>query len=178
MVDKMLDSLGGGNSPVKGESFKRLDKDYARREKGGNRTPNLNLDGDLWDAITSEADGNNLIIGVDADEEGKSEGHNQLIKGEKHPLPKRRFIPSDSQKFKSPVNRLIQETLSLFTEDISKVVNEVKRVPLVIPRVELKLFDQLNITRPVDAAPTRPFISVGVEGPSEELIKSIIEGFR
>jgi hypothetical protein len=91
VIDDITDYLLVGESAVIGESFEPLSSDYADREKGGDTTPNLKLMGALWTSLSSEAEGNRLIAGVDESEEDKADGHNNF--SGKSRLPQRRFIP-------------------------------------------------------------------------------------
>ena len=106
IVDEIKINLAKGESPVSGEAFKSLSKKYADKEKNGNREPNLNLEGDLWDSIEAKFDGNRLLVGVfDKKEVPKADGHNNFS-GESR-LPKRRFIPDEDQSFKPSIMRKI-----------------------------------------------------------------------
>jgi len=106
IVDEIKINLAKGESPVSGEAFKSLSKKYADKEKNGNRKPNLNLEGDLWDSIEAKFDGNKLLVGVfDANEVPKADGHNNFSGESK--LPKRRFIPDEDQNFKPSIMRKI-----------------------------------------------------------------------
>lgn len=118
--EEILRSLSEGQSPVAGESFKKLNAEYAKAEKGGDRTPNLELDGDLLDALVYKDVAGGIEIGVfKASEIGKADGHNKWNLANNNKIPKRRFIPKGNQNFD-------QEIMS----GISSIVNEFKVTPL------------------------------------------------
>jgi hypothetical protein len=106
IVDEIKIKLAKGESPVQGESFDPLSEEYAKKEKNGNRRPNLNLEGDLWDSLEAKFDGNKLVVGVfDSKEVPKADGHNNFSGESK--LPQRRFIPSEDQSFRPEIMRKI-----------------------------------------------------------------------
>lgn len=107
LVDEIKSYLADGESPVDGYfSFKDLNPEYAEREKSGDRTANLNLEGDLWDSIAVDFDENVLKVGVfDKSQTGKADGHNNFSGRSK--LPTRRFIPSSRESFKPEIMRKI-----------------------------------------------------------------------
>jgi hypothetical protein len=115
VTDEILRALSAGKSPVVGETFKKLNKEYADEEKGGNRTPNLELDGDMLDALIYKNNDKGIEIGIfSSSEVPKADGHNNFSGDSK--LPKRRFIPKDDQKFKREI-----ET------GVRSIVNEYKK---------------------------------------------------
>jgi hypothetical protein len=106
IVDEIKIKLAKGESPVEGESFDPLSEEYAKKEKNGNRRPNLNLEGDLWDSLEAKFDGNKLVVGVfDSKEVPKADGHNNFSGDSK--LPQRRFIPDEDQSFRPEIMRKI-----------------------------------------------------------------------
>lgn len=114
--DSVIDKMRDGMSPVSGQRrYKTLSKDYAEREKGGNRLPNLRLDGDLYAGI-EVVDGpkGRLRLTVDADQVNKADGHNNFTGRSK--LPKRQFIPDEraNQKFKRDIEIGIKEIVSRY----------------------------------------------------------------
>lgn len=103
LVGQILRNVSKGSSPVKGHgSFKSLNKEYAKKEKGGNRTANLELEGDMLDALDTRIKGNRLEVGIFAKgQQGKADGHNNHTG--RSELPLRRFIPVESETFKKPI---------------------------------------------------------------------------
>ena len=173
IIDMMLDKMGDGSSPVMGERFPKLSKAYAKKEKHGDRTPNLNLDGDMWDAIESESSGNILTIGVNKSDELKADNHNGFGAFGSPTLPQRRFIPAKEQKFKRDIMAAVRDTIDLFSTDISKIVNEVKKTPLDLPSFG-NIIDATKIP-PKSKDRTLPKSYATVAGASEGQIESLIK---
>jgi len=116
--DEILRAIASGNSPVAGESFAQLNKIYADEEKGGDRTPNLELDGDLLDALKYKNTSDGIEIGIfKSSELGKADGHNKWNWSNNKRIPKRRFIPKDSQRFKKEINSGIKSIVNEYKEE-------------------------------------------------------------
>ncbi len=102
--EAVIESMDSQNSPVAGHgAFRKLSKDYAakKRKMGGAPVPDLELSGDLKQAIKVFATGNRLTIEVTGDQGGKADGHcNHSGASE---LPLRRFIPDSDETFKRPI---------------------------------------------------------------------------
>jgi hypothetical protein len=104
-------SLRNGESPVEGESFAPLSAKYADEFKGGDRTPDLELTGDMVDALQAKETSSGVEIGIFAGPEvDKADGHNDFSGDSK--LPRRRFIPDQDQSFdafiQSGIDRIIR----------------------------------------------------------------------
>lgn len=121
IVNETLRFVEQGNSPVGGVGkFKRLSKKYADEQKGGSRNPNLELMGDMLDALTFKQRADGLEIGVFGKEASKAEGHNTGFAG--HPTldgkaPKRQFIPSEGEGYKPRIERGIKQIINENTSD-------------------------------------------------------------
>ncbi len=131
-----LSLIAEGKSPVKGERFKKLNSEYADREKGGNRTPTLELEGDLLEAFQVTGSKNGVKMKVLSSESDKADGHNQLTSkakswAKKIDFPKRRFIPGEKQNLKPGIMKEIDSILDDFREP-----ERVPTRPRVAPRVE------------------------------------------
>lgn len=117
LIESILRDVGDGKSPVQGERFKRLSKDYADEFKGGNTTPTMQLFGDLLDSLRAEDAGGSFIkIGHFGEQAPKADGHNQLSLEAKiwaagRDFPKRRYIPAEGQSFKRSIERGIEEII-------------------------------------------------------------------
>ena len=106
IVNEILLAVGEGKSPVEGETFPELNKEYAKREKKGDTTPNLQLEGDLMDALSfvNKAGSSEIEVGIlDESQWGKADGHNKFGRKNNNKIPKRRFLPTKSGKFKSHI---------------------------------------------------------------------------
>jgi hypothetical protein len=126
LLNETLRFLSKGTSPVKGEGrFRILNQKYAKNEKGGVRTSNLELEGDLKDSLISKpADGAFIKYGHKGPQVPKADGHNQLSTKAKtwaaaSGHPKRRYIPNDGQKFVSEITNEIKAIISDFTPTLS-----------------------------------------------------------
>ncbi len=121
LVAEIIQSVEAGVSPVQGQGeFKELSKPYADREKNGDVKANLDLNGDMLNALTYKVLSTNTIeVGIfDKDQAKKSYAHNTGYKG--HPTLarkglKRQFIPDEKQKFdktiRDGIDEIIQEVL-------------------------------------------------------------------
>lgn len=121
VVTTMLDLLGDGVSPVTGTAFtNKLKQKYADQEKGGDNTPNMELEGDMLSALTYEADEFSVKIGIwEPDEAIKAYGHNTGFEG--HPwldgkVKPRKLIPSPKEKFASVINEGIDQIIQEFLD--------------------------------------------------------------
>lgn len=116
----ILDNVGEGVSPVTGGAFKKLNSKYAKDEKKGDTTPNLDLNGDMLDSLEYEPTDRGLKIGIfDEDQAIKAFNHNV---GDT--LPKRQFIPGPDQNFKKDIMKEINAIIKEFV-DASKNNEEV-----------------------------------------------------
>ena len=107
--DAILSDLAEGRSPVQGQRFSLLTKEYANDEKGGNRTPNLRLEGDLLDALDFKNRLEGLEIGIfKASENGKADGHNNFS-GKS--TQQRRFIPDKEEIFRPSIMRRVNDII-------------------------------------------------------------------
>lgn len=114
VVNEILRFVEQGNSPVKNlGKFKQLTEKYAQENKGGNRTPNLELFGDMLDSLTSRNRKDGVEVGIFARSEvPKADGHNNFSGDSK--LPQRRFIPEENQTFKRRITSGIKDIVQSF----------------------------------------------------------------
>lgn len=125
VVTEMLESLSRGVSPLSGVGkFKQLSKKYAEDQKGGDRTPNLELDSDMLSALEYKPGRGGIWVGIfDEDEAIKSYGHNTGMRG--HPIlkgkgVKRPFIPRKGESLKKDITDYIDDIVEDFLNDKSK----------------------------------------------------------
>lgn len=115
VLDEILSRVGSGESPVSGERFKQLTKKYADKMKGGNRTPNLELEGDMLASLGYRRTSNGVAVGImEKSQRPKADGHNNF--SGQSSLPKRRFIPAPDQNFKTDIESGIQDIVSSYEE--------------------------------------------------------------
>jgi len=122
LVDYILDKVGESSSPVeKGIYESILTKDYkkVKSEISGNTSANMELFGDMLDALEYTVNDGKVEVGIfDQDQAVKAYGHNTGFKG--HPNAKmrgnkykRQFIPSKSKNF----NKEAREGISRIIDD-------------------------------------------------------------
>lgn len=155
VVNQVLRDIERGFSPVAGEGqFKQLNKEYANEEKGGRRTANLQLEGDLKDAIQFRPSVEGIVFGnFIAAQKDKADGHNQHSAKAKawarsfpdDPFPKRRYIPKGSQKFREGIEREIKDIVKGFEEIPFEDVNALgENIIESGNRVEIQITDVFN----------------------------------
>lgn len=120
--ESVLSSIGDGVSPVTGDHFPKLSKDYASKQKSGNRLANLELSGDLLDSLSVKVlKGSTLRITVDSDQQGKADGHCKFNKDNNDRIPARPFIPgasSSQSKFSDDIESGIKDVIDNFLADL------------------------------------------------------------
>lgn len=121
--EAMLDYIGGGKSPVSGfGKFPGYTKAYkaAKGESSSASTVNLELSGEMLDALDVRISGNQLLVGVfgDADLLGKAEGNNLGTYGQSSPIAGkvRRFVPVDGESFKRDILQGVRDVLKEFED--------------------------------------------------------------
>lgn len=122
VVEAILDHVGEAKSPVKGAGqFKALKKGAYRdfkKAKLGTTKANMELKGDMLDALKFKIDSRNKIeIGIfieDQNQVNKADNHNKFsAKSKKTKVPKRPFIPDSSKDF----NNFIEKGISRIIEE-------------------------------------------------------------
>lgn len=91
---KILENVGEGRSPVTGDKWEGLSKEYKKRKQQevGNSKANLELFGDMLDSLEVIEFGDGLRVTVAEDQMDKADGHNNF--SGKSKLPPRKFIPN------------------------------------------------------------------------------------
>lgn len=116
LVDSILDYVGEAKSPVAGGPYKAtLNPKYADSMKAGDNTANLDLYGDMLNALTFETDPDTgrVIVGIfDPDQAIKAYNHNI---GDT--LPQRQFIPGEDDLLRAEIIRGVQRILEEYTSD-------------------------------------------------------------
>jgi hypothetical protein len=143
LENQILREVNSGTSPVKGEGrFKRLDKDYAVKDKGGRRLSNLENEGDLLETFDVKSEENNsfLRIGHKGSQVPKSDGHNQLSDKAKEwaastGFPRRRYIPDDNQKFIPKIEKEIRAIIDGYVPE-EVIASATPITPVTTPTTE------------------------------------------
>lgn len=118
VLEKVLSHIGDGVSPVTGEPWDALSADYKKKKKkeSSSTKANLELTGDMLDALDIRIKGNIFTLLVDdSSQAGKSDGHNNH--SGKSDLPLRRFIPKGKQKFADDIMDGIEEIVTEYEKD-------------------------------------------------------------
>jgi hypothetical protein len=119
--EEALNYIGSGKSPVKDGPWKRsLSSGYKpkKAEESSSVFANLELSGDLLDALDVDVKANKLFYGVSGDQAGKAEGNNIGSYGRDEDESKaRRFIPIDGETFKKPILDGIKAILKEYAEE-------------------------------------------------------------
>lgn len=121
LLEESLMEIGSGKSPVSGGPWKRTySPEYKERKKQESsvRIPNLELSGDLLDALKAEpVSSNRIFYGVEGDQAGKAEGNNIGSYGrDPDESNARRFIPVDGETFKPSIVAGMREILEDFVD--------------------------------------------------------------
>lgn len=123
LKESALSEIGAGRSPVQGGPWKKsLTPEYKERKKeeSSSVTANLELSGDLLDALDVKARSmSKLFYGVEGSKElaGKAEGNNIGSYGRNPDEGKaRRFIPEEGETFKPSIISGMRAILQEFEE--------------------------------------------------------------
>lgn len=119
ILDQILKRVSQGQSPVKGvKAFDALSPAYKKikKEISGSTRPNMELFGDMLDALEMRIEGSKLEVGIfqDSGQADKADGHNNFSGDSK--LPKRRFIPQKNQTFKKNITQGIDRIISEYID--------------------------------------------------------------
>ncbi len=121
LVEQILLAVSDAQSPIQGEKWSPLSKDYKKEKEaeGGVGQANMENSGDLLNSFTFEATPEGLKIGFFDDQAPKADGHNKFS-GKEGTAPKRRFLPGEGQKFKGniqdEVDRIVADVLASNTD--------------------------------------------------------------
>jgi len=118
--ESVLAKIADGKSPVSGGPWKRsLSKEYkgVKADQSGVGYANLELSGDLLDALEVVVDGSEVVLRVSGDQADKAEGNNLGSYGKSPDDSKaRRFIPLEDETFKRDIWSGIREIASEFED--------------------------------------------------------------
>lgn len=100
VLDRVLQNVGEGKSPVTGRAFKKLSKNYAdfKQKEGATVMPNLELNGEMLDSLEVVIENGKLILKVSEDQADKADNHNKFsAASKKTAVPARKFIPNANE---------------------------------------------------------------------------------
>lgn len=112
LVESILSSASNSKSPVDGEGWPALSRDY-KAKKVGEGFPgkaNLEAEGDLLDALKFEETGSGIDLGWFGKQAAKADGHNNLS-GDSS-LPQRRVLPDVGQSFVGSIQKEAERIIS------------------------------------------------------------------
>lgn len=123
LKDAMLEYIGDGVSPVSGfGKFPSYTKNYKKikSEESSSKTVNLELSGEMLDALDVSVRGSKIVVDVIGDEDlrGRAEGNNLGTYGTGSPIKgkTRRFIPLKDETFKRSIQENIKRILKEFED--------------------------------------------------------------
>lgn len=113
LVERVLSSLRNAETPVKGEGWPALSKGYRAFKKAEGLPPdaNMELEGDLLDALTFEETNSGVEIGFFGAEAWKADGHLKFS-GKENNTPQRRFLPGEGQEFDAEITRKAEQIIA------------------------------------------------------------------
>ena len=124
LINETIRYMERGISPVAGEApWVKLDKEYAKEEHAGNRTPTLNATGKLREALEFRTTDQGIEVGImHKSQQAKADGHNNF--SGKSYLPRRRFIPTSRQDYKSEIMAGVDRILNAYRSTDIDVAGE------------------------------------------------------
>ena len=121
LVEQILDDVSQSKSPVNGQRFVGLTKEYKNIKKNysSSTAPNMELTGDLLDSLIFKSKGSKIEVGIfDFDQAQKADNHNKFSgASKKTSVPKRQFIPYEDQRFRKGIERSIIEIVKEIVEN-------------------------------------------------------------
>lgn len=113
LVEQVLLTTQSAKSPVQGEGWPKLSKEYREFKKDEGATPeaNMELTGEMMDSLTYHVTEEGIKLGFFDSEAAKADGHNKLS-GRENNAPKRRFLPDEGQKFKQEIESEIDKIIA------------------------------------------------------------------
>lgn len=125
LVEAIQQAVGHDMSPVDGEGkFKKLSKEYAhkKKEEVGNTEPNLELSGDMLNALAFRETSKGIEIGVFGEQAPKADGHNNFSGDSR--IPTRRFLPDEGQEFIGEIEDNVRQIMANVVADSVNVTKE------------------------------------------------------
>lgn len=117
IIDQILLSCADETSPVDGRQFKPLSRKYAilKKAETGSTDANLDLNGEMLNALDYNVSGSKIEIGVFGSDAPKADGHNNF--SGKSKIPTRQFLPREGQDFTSHINSIVEDTINTYIAD-------------------------------------------------------------
>jgi hypothetical protein len=122
-LKSVLEDCADLKSPVTGGAFRKLSKDYAvaKKKQGGKPVPNLQLEGDMLDALSVKTKKTEVSLYMPAGKQAlKADNHNKFSsESEGTSLPPRKFIPNEDkgETFRPAIRKGIRDIVKKAFED-------------------------------------------------------------
>lgn len=122
-LSSVLSDVGDLKSPVTGSAFKKLSKDYAvlKKKSGKSPVPNLQLDGDMLDALSVKKSDTEVTLYIPSGKQAlKADNHNKFSpESEGTAVPARKFIPNSakSESFRPAIRQGIKDIVRQAFDD-------------------------------------------------------------
>lgn len=117
IVEKVLSSVAAAKSPVVGEDWPKLNKEYKAKKvsEGFSGKADLEESGDMLNALaTKNTRGDNIKVGFFGSQALKADGHLKFS-GKQNHTPQRRALPAVDQQFNEDIE-----------QDIDKIIQDAK----------------------------------------------------
>lgn len=129
LVEETLISMSSSESPVQGESFPALKKEYKefKQKEGLAGVPDLEFSGNLKDSLGFESSDDGIKLGHFDSEAPKADGHNNFS-GDS-PLPKRRYLPAEGQNYKKDIKERAESIIAeVLAEEVGIKAKELSSI--------------------------------------------------
>lgn len=112
LKEQILSSIGDLKSPIAGQGWPKLSKEYAKdkQARGFVPAPNLEVSGELLNSLDVKPTTKGIEIGVFGSAAERADGHNNF--SGKSKIPTRRFLPEVGQKFKGDIQKEIDKIIN------------------------------------------------------------------
>jgi hypothetical protein len=112
LVESVLSAVAEAKTPVSGESWPILSKDYKehKSEEGSGTVANMSLNGEMLDSLTFEKTSSGIELGFFDDQAWKADGHLKFS-GAEGTAPKRRFLPAKGESFKEGIEKEVESII-------------------------------------------------------------------
>lgn len=121
LKDQILLAVGNTRSPISGEGWPSLSKDYRKFKQSQNLPGKANMEfsGDMLDNLEFRETSKGIEIGVFGPDAKKADGHNNF--SGQSDLPQRRFLPGEGQRFKRDIQSRIDQIIADAVSERSRI---------------------------------------------------------
>jgi len=112
IIDGILLAVGKARSPLIDQDWPPLSSEYReeKSEDGRGTKANLELSGDMLDALNFTLTDNGIKLGIVGPEAPKADGHNNF--SGKSTLPRRKFLPEEGDSFIPQIENDVRSIIS------------------------------------------------------------------